>query len=140
MLSLPLSHMLRPFGAMAGRAASHPQKEALISHLLLSNHKPMRLNGLTFQRQGTWTKDQKEDPDICQTATSGNAPTPSMWNLREDLAEEPPASQADACILLQSPCITCPDSSNVGMSPLQSWAIHAYAWWRVTVIQEFNAN
>ena len=42
-----------------------------------------------------------------------------MWNLREDLAEEPPAARqmhAFCFYLLASH----PDSSNVGMSPLQT--------------------
>ena len=40
--SAPQSH-LRPFSTMAGRAASHPPKEALLSHLHQPNHKHMAL-------------------------------------------------------------------------------------------------
>ena len=98
---------------MARRAASHPQMEALMSHLHQSNHNhEAGWTNIPRMRHGQRRTRHLSDCHI------RNAPTPLTWNLREDLAGLPATRWTHAyhSNLLAS----CPDSKNVGMSSLQT--------------------
>ena len=122
---------------MARRATSHPQKEALMSHLPQPNCKhedhwigiPKMGPGWRIRRRIQHSSDHH----------IGDAPTPSTWNLREDLTDGLPSAQwmhAYCFNLLASH----PDSSNMRMSPSQTGPFTFAHGGAVTVIQEFNAN
>ena len=120
----PQSH-LRPSGTMAGRAAIHPQKEALMSLLLQPNCKPeAQWIDIPKTRLGPKIRRRIQCPSDHHI---GNAPTPSMWNLREDPAEGPPATKW-MHVYHSNLLPSCPDL------PLST-----YTWW-ITVIQKFDAN
>ena len=76
----------------------------------------MRLTGSTFKRQDL-DRGSEGGYDICWTATSGIPP--SAWNLRKVLAEGLPATKW-TCAYCFNLLASCPDSSNVRMSPLQT--------------------
>ena len=112
----PHSHP-SPSGTMARRAASHLQKEALMSHIPQPNHKH-EAHGTNTPRMGTWTKDQRRT-QLLSDCHVKDAPTSSTWNLREDLvAGLTAAMQTHACHF--NFLASHPDSSNVGMPPLQT--------------------
>ena len=101
---------------MAKRAASHPQKEALMSHLCQPDckHKAHWIN-IPKTEPGWRIRRRTRHPLDCHIR---DTPTPMMWNWREDWMEGLPSIKlrhAYHFTILAS----CPDSSNVRMSP--SW-------------------
>ena len=86
---------------MGRRAASHPQKEALMSHLPQPSHKH-GLTGLTFQG---WDMDQGSEEDPAFLRLLHQECSPMNMELKGGSSRRTTSCQADACISLQSPCI-----------------------------------
>ena len=90
-------------------------EEALMSHLLLPNHKP-EAQWINIPKMRLRLKIRRRIQCLLDCHI-GNAPVHSMWNLRGDPAEGLPATKQMQAYCSNLPA-SCPDSSNMGQSPL----------------------
>ena len=112
---------------MARRAASHPWKEALMSHLHQPNHKH-KACWINIPKTGPGQRIRRRIQHLSDCHIR-DTPTPSTWNWMEDQTEGLPSIKLMHAYHFNLLAFH-PDSSNVRMSPLWTspFVLHMVEW------------